>query len=244
MDSYWELYLAYIQHCERQNKQYDIDPHHYKMEWNHTLPRCIFGDQPLGQWLTLKQHAIASALQSLAFNKNCMFGWHKHYLSPSLFDLAWPIYRSTAREKVLNQHLEKDEKGRSLMAVKASETLLRDKNEEGKSINAIKGGKKGGAKLHEGKDEFGRSLHIVKVNEEKDATGKSINAVKGGKKGGRKTHERKDELGRSVNAVRAAERMNKMKWRCKVTGYISTPGPLSVYQRARGICVTQRERLL
>ena len=36
---------------------------------------------------------------------------------------------------------------------------------------------------------------------------------------------------------------NSQKWRCLVTGYISSPGPLSCYQRARGIDTSLRERV-
>lgn len=62
------------------------------MEWNHFLPRCIFGDWPIGQWLTKRQHAIASALQTLAFGKRCLCGWHKPYLPENLLELCWPLY--------------------------------------------------------------------------------------------------------------------------------------------------------
>ena len=95
MDSYWELYLAYIRHCEDSNQKYDIDPHHYEMEWNHTLPQCIFGDQPLGQWLLKKQHAIASALQTLALQKNCLCPWHVKYLPENLWEISKPIFRDS-----------------------------------------------------------------------------------------------------------------------------------------------------
>ena len=92
MDSYWDLYVAYVHKCVVDNWANDIDPAHYEMEWNHFLPQCIFGDQPIGHWLTKRQHAIASALQTLAFNRNCMFGWHKKYLPPCLCQEVWTYY--------------------------------------------------------------------------------------------------------------------------------------------------------
>ena len=95
IDSYWDLYVAYIAKCVRDNWANDVDPHHYEMEWNHFLPQCIFGDWPIGHYLTLKQHAIASALQTLAFKKQCMCGWHKKYLPGLLLELAWPMYCET-----------------------------------------------------------------------------------------------------------------------------------------------------
>jgi hypothetical protein len=92
IESYWDLYVAYIDKCVRDNWANDIDPAHYEMEWNHFLPQCIFEDQPIGHWLTKRQHAIASALQTLVFRQNCMCGWHKKYLSAALLRDAWPYF--------------------------------------------------------------------------------------------------------------------------------------------------------
>jgi hypothetical protein len=38
----------------------------------------------------------------------------------------------------------------------------------------------------------------------------------------------------------AAARLNTQRWKCTVTGHISTPGPLTNYQRARGIDPSNR----
>lgn len=100
---YWSLYVEYIRRCVRYNNENDIDPAHYQMEWNHFFPRCIFGDWPIGDYLLLKQHAIASALQTLVFKQNCMCGWHKKYLSPQLIDLAWPFFVNGKRKDELEQ---------------------------------------------------------------------------------------------------------------------------------------------
>ena len=37
--------------------------------------------------------------------------------------------------------------------------------------------------------------------------------------------------------------MNKTKWRCLVTGFVTSPGPLSRYQKARGIDTSLREKV-
>lgn len=95
MESYWDLYVAYVNKCVADNWANDIDPAHYEMEWNHFLPQCIFGDQPVGHYLLLRQHAIASALQTLAFKRNCLCGWHKRLLPPALLELSWPFYCSS-----------------------------------------------------------------------------------------------------------------------------------------------------
>jgi hypothetical protein len=141
---YWDLYVLYIKNCERENYINDLDPHHYEMEWNHFWPQCVFGEWPVGQWLTSRQHAIASALQTLVFKENCMYGGQKNYLPPALLELAWP-YFCQARRRV------------------AVEVIHKKKNENGKSVHAVKAGIAVAAVIHAEKDENGKSLHAVKA---------------------------------------------------------------------------------
>jgi len=91
---YFELYYAYLAWCEKDNWANMRDPNHDYMEWNHTLPQCIFGDQPIGQWLTIEQHAVASALQTLAFKEKCVCGFHKDLMPQRLWELCLPYTRS------------------------------------------------------------------------------------------------------------------------------------------------------
>lgn len=109
MYSYWDLYVEYVHHCVEHNKKHDIDPEHYEMEWNHFLPKAVFGDWPIGQYLLKKQHSIASALQSLALNKNCMCAWHIDHLPDWLWMRARPIYIQGCKEatqKLLEKRLD------------------------------------------------------------------------------------------------------------------------------------------
>jgi len=109
MYSYWDLYVEYVHHCVEYNRKHDIDPEHYEMEWNHFLPKSVFGDWPIGQYLLKKQHSIASALQSLALNKNCMCAWHIEHLPDWLWLRARPIYVSGCKEatkKLLDKRLD------------------------------------------------------------------------------------------------------------------------------------------
>jgi hypothetical protein len=103
---YFEFYYAYLAQCERDNWANMRDPNHDYMEWNHTLPQCIFGDQPVGQWLTIEQHAIASALQTLAWKRNCTCGWHFRHIPSELLDLVKPFYTENSRKGSENQSLE------------------------------------------------------------------------------------------------------------------------------------------
>jgi hypothetical protein len=66
-------------------------------------------------------------------------------------------------------------------------------------------------KVHEEKDDNGKSLHTLKHNEnlheEKDENGKSLHAVKMGKK----AHEEKDENGRSLHALSLNKKLHEEK---------------------------------
>jgi hypothetical protein len=165
IDSYWDLYVAYVNKCVRDNWINDIDPHHYRMEWNHFLPKCVFDDWPIGHYLTLKQHAIASALQTLALQKNCMCGWHKKYLPEHLLNLAWPYYCYSSKQNFSKLMSEKDERGKCVMAVKAgkaSAARLREQTgDSGKDLLTVrmeKMHKVCNKVKHAQRDEYGRSI--------------------------------------------------------------------------------------
>ena len=73
------------------------------------------------------------------------------------------------------------------------------------------------------------------------------------KNGAKRVQQMKQEgypgLGRSFEAASAAgkkgqEKTNSQKWKCLVTGHISTSGPLTSFQRKRDIDTSLRERLL
>jgi hypothetical protein len=66
-----------------------------------------------------------------------------------------------------------------------------------------------------------------------------------GKKGGARTKE----LGVGIFNLTLEQRrettkkLNTQKWKCLETGFITSPGPLTIYQKARGIDTSKRERL-
>jgi hypothetical protein len=166
IDSYWDLYVAYIAKCVDDNRNNDIDPHHYRMEWNHFLPKNVFGDWPIGHHLTLKQHAVASALQTLALQKNCMCGWHKEYLPGDLVDLAWSYYKKQCAE---NGNRTGPENIKAAQSALTPETLSEngkrttvslhlEKDSLGRSAHAVKMSALGNKKKHSERDDYGRSL--------------------------------------------------------------------------------------
>jgi hypothetical protein len=72
-----------------------------------------------------------------------------------------------------------------------------------------------------------------------------------GKIGGKKAVEtnKKNETSfwdvnlQSILGKRGAKKTNSQKWKCTETGFISNPGNLTQYQRARGIDTSKREKI-
>ena len=104
-----------------------------------------------------------------------------------------------------------------------------------------KGGKIGGKK--------GYMSGIAKLTAEQ----RSENSKRSGKIGGKVQGEinKKLKLGvcgrskeqMSIDAKKGGLKTNTQKWICLETGYISTPGPLTLYQNHRGIDITKRVKI-
>jgi len=110
---WFEVYYAYLDWCERDNWANMRDPNHDYMEWNHTLPRCIFKGHGPGQWLTMEQHAVASALQTLAWKKQCICGFHKKLVPTELWNLCLPFYVENSINTLSRLSEEQLHRGRS-----------------------------------------------------------------------------------------------------------------------------------
>ena len=183
-----ETYYTYLRWCRDYNERNLIDPTSDKMEWHHTLPQCIFGDVRIGLWLTLKQHAIATALQTLAFNRNCLCPWHIQYLPDFLWELTRPLFVKFCKESTSSNQRTKN-------AFKMLEKRDREYLEHNGRHAGI----------------IANSLWRVENPEE------YIN-----------------------NRRKGAQTQHSQRWQCAITGHIATPGPLSCYQKARGIDHTDK----
>jgi hypothetical protein len=145
----------------------------------------------------------------------------------------------------------RDEQGRSIQGVINAQTLNKDKDEEGRSVNAVKGALILNGRMHEEKTPDGKSKHAVKMGKaahsELNEDGKSVLGTRAAKK----LNAEKTEDGKSKYAVEAGKIggkrgsaiTNSQKWKCLVTGYVTTAGPLTKYQRAKGIDTSLRTRV-
>ena len=117
-------------------------------------------------------------------------------------------------------HQERDVDGKSLLGKKNAERMHSERNEEGKSLLAL------------------RVNQIV--HSKKDERGKSLLGVENAK---RNFHSEHDENGKDVKSVQRAKELNSQRWMCTVTGFITSPGSLTHYQRARGIDTINRKKV-
>ena len=92
------------------------------------------------------------------------------------------------------------------------------------------------------------SNKMKKLNENKNQKGQSIFVKNAGTKAARLNKENnvsfwnsslQSDLGK-----RGARKTNQQKWKCLETGFITNPGNLTQYQRARGIDTSRREKIL
>ena len=178
-----ENYYTYLRWCRDYNEQNLVDPTSDKMEWHHTLPQCIFGNIRIGLWLTVKQHAIATALQSLAFSRNCLCPWHVRYLPEPLWEICRPLFSDFCKTSTSPE--QRSRNARLMLERRDSSYLQHNGRHAGKMANT----------------EWKENNPTEYVE----------------------------------NRRRGAQTQHAQKWQCLVTGYISTPGPLSRYQKARGI---------
>ena len=120
--------------------------------------------------------------------------------------------------------------------------LHEEKDELGRSVHGVKSAERLNAAIHEEKDELGRSLHAVKFNkklhEEKDEFGRSLHGLR--------FHEEKNGEGKSIRAVENAMKTNSQRWMNTHPDwppFITNAGSLSRWQKARGIDPKCRVRL-
>jgi len=56
------------------------------------------------------------------------------------------------------------------------------------------------------------------------------------------TFEQRSTIGKKYGKENA-KKLNSQRWKCTVTGKISSPGPLTIYQKSKGIDTSNRIRI-
>lgn len=120
--------------------------------------------------------------------------------------------------------------------------------ENGRKVGTLYGhigGKKSAPKRKELKTGiFGLTKEQMTENSKKSSGGKVVKELKLGICG--LTQEQRIENGKKYGSAAGkigSSKTNSQKWMCLETGYITNSGALTIYQRAKGIDTTKRERL-
>jgi hypothetical protein len=222
METYEKVYDDYLYDCYVANKRLSPeDWAYYGKEEHHVVVPTRDGGllTPCNsQYLTVYQHWIAGVLQSEVLQKCC-------FAAIPLGALRGEV--ETLRVKWQSCHnAEIGVKGGLVTGPRAliQKTGIFDPDylqSDRKKEVSKKAGKKGGDKGGPAAQRMGVGIHGRSAQQwsEDSRKGGSV----GGRVGGRTT--------------------GRMRFRCTVTGHVSTPGGLAVWQRARGIDPCNRERL-
>jgi len=203
------------------------------MEWHHILPQCLFGDQTWGCWLTLHQHAVASALQTLAFGRCCLHGKHTQFLSESLLGLTKPYRDELSLENLNKMTPEQFQKGQD----KKKQTVS-SPDYDGKAVRIKNGTYETLVQSGLRQVMQGQGIHNPGAPREEWC-------VKGGETQGRNNVVNKTGMfKRTAEELSEASKRNRSrKFRCLVTGKVSTDCGLTKIQRRLGIDTSLREQI-
>jgi hypothetical protein len=203
------------------------------MEWHHILPQCLFGNQSWGCWLTLRQHAIASAFQTLAFGRCCLHGKHLQFLSEPLLGLT-KFYR--------------DELSLENLGKMTPEQFQEGQDKKRQTVSSQEYDWKG-VRIKNGTYDVMVQSGLRQVKEaqgiHKPDAPREEWCIKGGETQGRNNVVNKTGMfKRTAEELSEASKRNRSrKFRCLVTGKVSTDGGLTKIQRRLGIDTSLREQI-
>ena len=216
-------------YCNLIRKAENRTPPEGYTEKHHTFPKSIYGKNNRLVVLTAREHYIAHALLEKAFIK-------RYGLSDKRTFKMQYAFCSMNHQKRNIKNLYKN-------------SILYEKSKI-KYINSLKGQKfliearKKAIETHKrlGIGYIGMTFEQRSKNGKKGSNTCKINGLGiysmsheelslAGKKGGK------------IGGVKGAKKQHKQKWKCLITGHISSPCGLSSYQKARGIDKSMRVRL-
>jgi hypothetical protein len=224
----WDQH-EFVSGCMNWYKQADLQPGNPEdgcwHKAHYPVPKCLGGTEWI--WLLKEHHAIQGVLQSMEYNHCCMSGWEKQYLTGQweyLLSGFIHICGKRGSENLKRMHSTKDEYGRSLLGLQQSELLNQEKDELGRSVNAVKGG-------------------LASRNNSNSALCRTPEQMtEDGKRGGLITKENGLGIFAPGQQQAGGNAVSKQRWQCTVTGKVSAAGPLTGYQKARGIDPANRVR--
>ena len=246
--NYLKIYCNLIRKAENRTP-----PEGYT-EKHHTFPKSIFGKNNRIVVLTAREHYIAHALLEKiciqrygARDKRTIKMNYAHCSMKAVNGNNERYYNSSLYENAKMRMVE-NMKGRE--GIKHTQEAKNRMSEIRKRLNKeylIECGKKGGTSC------YNKKVGVFAMTKERRSEVSKMSGKIGGKIGGRTSYERSvgffalspEELyDIRVNAgVKGSKVTNSQKWMCLETGFITSPGALGRYQKARGIDTSKRKRI-
>ena len=214
-------------------------------------PYCL--NENCGGIISLSQRSKAGkiggkiAAKKIIENKLGIHGWTKEQFVENGKKRGNHSYKNRLGIFSLSKEQKSEIGKRSAESCKKSNKGIYALTKEQKSEGGKKGGKIGG-KISGNKNKELNKGYCGLTKEERIAAGKI-----GGKISGKIVGPRNKELGRGICGMTTEEKSeagkkgskntNSQKWICLETGYITTSGPLTLYQKKRGIDISKRKKL-
>lgn len=214
-------------------------------------PYCL--NENCGGIMSLSQRSEAGkiggkiAAKKIIENKLGIYGWTKE----QFVENGKKRGKNSYENRLGIFSLSKEEKSKN--GKKGAESCRKNNKgiyaltREQKSESGKKGGKIGG-KISGNRNKELNKGYCGLTKEERSAAGKI-----GGKISGKIVGPKNKELGRGICSMSIEEKSeagkkgskstNSQKWICLETGLITTPGPLTLYQKKRGIDISKRKKL-
>jgi hypothetical protein len=218
-------------YCNLIRKAENRTPPEGYTEKHHTFPKSIFGNNNRIVVLTAREHYIAHAL----LEKICIKRYGLNH---------WKT------QKMICAHISMTSKGNYYNSYLYENVKKRFSNCR-KGLNNPFYGKQHNNETRKKLSEAGKKSVALKLgahgrSEEK----KKEDSKKSGKISGHKHYANKTGLfslskeEKLTVCSKGGKIMNKQKWKCTVTGFISTAGPLSLYQKKRSIDTSNRIKII
>lgn len=190
------------------------------------LPQCSGEGDTVKLWSA--DHTVQGLLQSVEFDHKCFHGYrteHDRYLLTEYYPEYLELFAQLTSQFSRRQGKKGGKKAVELKVGIHAPGM------------ASKGGKKGGKIAGKKAAELKLGIHAPGML--------GVGGKIGGPKGGKKTAELGIGIhGQSAEQMSAAGKKSAaQKWQCLVTGHICNAGPLSRYQKARGIDTSLRKRV-
>ena len=241
----------YVEGCLQWCKEADLQPGNPEdgtwEQCHYPAPKCLGGTETV---LLLKEHhAAQGVLQSEEYQHPCIWGWERLYLDEN----ATPLWKKWMRLKaqpaidamsalpyevkqewgrIGQSKMTKEQlrKGREVMWNAMSPEQRRDQARHmldiPPEVRARAVEKATQTNLARNPKHFGDMARKARDSETYETKRKRIEAC------------HKPEI-----HAKALAKTNGRKFRCRITGFISTAGPLTRYQNARGIDVSLRDQI-